>query len=178
MTNGTRRGWGVSVTPRPFFTPGKDPVPIVQKAGWAPGPVWTGAENLASTGIRSPDRPARNQSLYRLSYPAHFCIEWTEKKKDLTTEGKKRKPKSRKRKTAVSSEWKINKIELLRNTGHAYRNYKRGNEIYKRKIRPPCMATWRMKCVSKFSVQESLDIFKTYWSLGDNSVRRILSLTL
>ena len=35
-------------TPRPgLFTPGKDPVPIVQKAGWAPGPVWTGAENLA-----------------------------------------------------------------------------------------------------------------------------------
>jgi len=36
----------------------------------APGPVWTGAENLASTGIRSPDSPARSQSLYRLSYPA------------------------------------------------------------------------------------------------------------
>jgi len=30
---GTRRGWGVSVTPRPLFTPGKDPVPIVQEAG-------------------------------------------------------------------------------------------------------------------------------------------------
>jgi hypothetical protein len=30
------------------FIPGNDPVPIVQKAGWAPGPVWTGAENLAS----------------------------------------------------------------------------------------------------------------------------------
>jgi hypothetical protein len=29
------------------FTPGKDPVPIVQEAGWAPGPVWIGAENLA-----------------------------------------------------------------------------------------------------------------------------------
>jgi hypothetical protein len=28
-------------------------------------------ENLAPTGIRSPDRPARSQSLYRLSYPAH-----------------------------------------------------------------------------------------------------------
>ena len=26
---------------------GKDQVPIEQKAGWAPGPVWTGAENLA-----------------------------------------------------------------------------------------------------------------------------------
>ena len=72
MINGTRRGWGVSVTPRPLFTPGKDPVPIVQEAGWAPGPVWTRAENLAPTGIRSPDRPARSQSLYRLRYPAHI----------------------------------------------------------------------------------------------------------
>ena len=69
--HGTRRGWGISVKPRPFFTPGKDPVPIVQEAGWAPGLVWTGAENLAPTGIRSPDRPARSQSLYRLRYSAH-----------------------------------------------------------------------------------------------------------
>ena len=29
------------------FTPGKDPLPIVQEAGWAPGPAWTGGENLA-----------------------------------------------------------------------------------------------------------------------------------
>jgi hypothetical protein len=69
--HGTRRGWGVSVTPQPLFTPGKDPVFIVQEAGWTTGPVWTGAENLALTGIRSPDRPARSQSLYRLRYPAH-----------------------------------------------------------------------------------------------------------
>ena len=55
--------------PRPHLTPGKDPVPIVQEAGWALGPVWTGAENITPTGIRSPDRPARRQSLYRLSYP-------------------------------------------------------------------------------------------------------------
>ena len=69
--HGTRSGWGVSVTPRPLFTPGKDPVPIVHEAVWAPGPVWTGAENLAPTGIRFPDRPARSPSLYRLSYRAH-----------------------------------------------------------------------------------------------------------
>jgi hypothetical protein len=48
-------GGGVSVTPRPLFTPGKDPVPIVQEVGWAPGPVWTGAENLDPTEVRSPD---------------------------------------------------------------------------------------------------------------------------
>jgi hypothetical protein len=50
------------------FTPGKDPLPIVQEAGWAPGPVWTGEESVALTGIPSPDRPARSESLYRLSY--------------------------------------------------------------------------------------------------------------
>jgi len=46
------------------------PLPIIQEAGWAPGPVWTGAEKIAPTGIRSPDRPARSQSLYRLRYLA------------------------------------------------------------------------------------------------------------
>jgi len=28
-----------------------------------------GAENLATTGIRSPDRPARSESLHQLRYP-------------------------------------------------------------------------------------------------------------
>ena len=50
---GTGSGWVVSSTLRQHFTPGKDPVPIVQGAGWAPGPVWTVAENLVPTGIRS-----------------------------------------------------------------------------------------------------------------------------
>jgi len=62
--------WGVWSTPRPGrFTPGKDPVLIVWEAGWAPAPVWTDAENLIPTGIRSPDRQTRSESLYRLSYP-------------------------------------------------------------------------------------------------------------
>ena len=49
--------------------PGKDPVTTVQEAWWASGPVWTGAENFTFTGIRSPDRPSRSETLYRLSYP-------------------------------------------------------------------------------------------------------------
>ena len=44
------------------------PVPIVKEAGWPSEPVWTGTEDLASTGIRSQDRPSRSKSLYRLSY--------------------------------------------------------------------------------------------------------------
>ena len=34
----------VSSTLRPHFTSGKDPVPIVQEAGWAPGPVCKGGK--------------------------------------------------------------------------------------------------------------------------------------
>jgi len=49
----------VSSTPRPHFTPGKDPEPIVQEAGWAPGPVWTGGKSRLH-GDSIPDRPARS----------------------------------------------------------------------------------------------------------------------
>ena len=44
-------GVGVSITPRPLYPWGKDPVPVLQEAGWASGPGWTGAENLAATGF-------------------------------------------------------------------------------------------------------------------------------
>ena len=39
LDHGTRSRWGFSVMPRLHFTPRKDPVPIVQKAGWASGSV-------------------------------------------------------------------------------------------------------------------------------------------
>jgi len=56
---GTRRGWVVSSTPRPHVTPGKDPVPILQEAGWVPGPVWTGGK-FRPHRDSIPDRPARS----------------------------------------------------------------------------------------------------------------------
>ena len=54
---GVRRGWVVNSPRRLFYPLERDP-------------VWTGAENLAAAaaGIRSSDRPARSESLYRLSY--------------------------------------------------------------------------------------------------------------
>jgi hypothetical protein len=58
-----------NATPRPLYARERGPLPIVQAAAWSPGPVWTGAQNLASTGIRTLKPPARMESLYRLSYP-------------------------------------------------------------------------------------------------------------
>jgi hypothetical protein len=61
------RSWSTSRPRR--FTPRKDPVRIVQEDVWDPRSVWKDSENLTPTRIRSPDHPARKQSLYRLSYP-------------------------------------------------------------------------------------------------------------
>ena len=68
---GTRRERVVSSTPRPHFTPGKDPLPILPGAGWAPGPVLTGGKSRPHRNS-IPDRPACSQSLYWLSYWAHL----------------------------------------------------------------------------------------------------------
>jgi hypothetical protein len=52
--------WVVNATFRSLCSV-KDPVPIVQEAGWAPEPVWTGAENLAPhrDSIPGPSSPYR-----------------------------------------------------------------------------------------------------------------------
>ena len=68
---GTRRGWVVSSTPRPHFTAGKDPVPILQDAGWATGQVWMGGKILSPPGFDPGPSSPLAQSLYRLSYRAH-----------------------------------------------------------------------------------------------------------
>jgi hypothetical protein len=64
-------GWVVKATPRPFYTREKPGTPYI--AGWM-GPR-DGLDGCGKsrppppTGIRSPDRSARSESLYRLSYP-------------------------------------------------------------------------------------------------------------
>jgi len=47
-------GGGWSMPHLGYFTPGKDPVFIVQEAGQTPGQAWMHAENLASTGFSIP----------------------------------------------------------------------------------------------------------------------------
>jgi hypothetical protein len=42
---------------------------IEQEAGWAPGAVWTGVEDLTPAGVRSPVCLAHGESFYLLRYP-------------------------------------------------------------------------------------------------------------
>jgi hypothetical protein len=61
-------GWMVNATPLPLYP--RERLGTHCIGGRVdPGPFWTGAEILSPTGLRSPDRPARSESLYRLSYP-------------------------------------------------------------------------------------------------------------
>jgi len=53
MTAALEGGEWLAVRPGSTLPPEEDPVTILQEAGWAPGPVWTGAENLVPAGIRS-----------------------------------------------------------------------------------------------------------------------------
>jgi len=64
-----------NATSRPLYPRERDPLTIVQEAGWATGPVWTVTENHAPTGVRSSVRPARNEMLYRLSYTGPHMLE-------------------------------------------------------------------------------------------------------
>ena len=54
-------GWVVNATLLPLL-PQERPGTHLQEAVWAPVPVWKGAENLDSTGFRSPDRPTHSES--------------------------------------------------------------------------------------------------------------------
>lgn len=55
---GVTGGLVANATPRPLYPRVGDPASIVQEAGWAPEPVWTGGEKFRShgTSIRGPSR--------------------------------------------------------------------------------------------------------------------------
>jgi hypothetical protein len=65
-------GWVVNAMTRPLLN-GNYPVPTALEAGWAPGPLWTGAENFAPTGIRSPEGLGKYQAWEKLSGKLPSC---------------------------------------------------------------------------------------------------------
>jgi hypothetical protein len=70
LDRGIRRGWVVSSTPQPHFTPGKTRYPLYRKLGGPQGQSGR-AENLAPPGFDPRTVQPVAQSLYRLSYLAH-----------------------------------------------------------------------------------------------------------
>jgi len=62
-------GWVFDALPRPLDPRVRDPVPILQEDGWAPGPVRTGAEDFTLSGFLSVNISAHSELLYRLRYP-------------------------------------------------------------------------------------------------------------
>jgi hypothetical protein len=64
LDSGARRGWVVSVNPRPLYQ-----VPNEQEGRYALRQPRTDTKNIASTRVWAPDRLARSKSLYRLRYP-------------------------------------------------------------------------------------------------------------
>ena len=51
--------------------PWEEPVPILQEAGWAPGPVWTGGKSRPHRDS-IPDRPARSSVAIPTELPTHI----------------------------------------------------------------------------------------------------------
>jgi hypothetical protein len=62
-------GGGIITKPWPLYPRERDPV--YQEDGCASGLVLSSVKYLAPTEIQSPDRPARNESLYWLINPGH-----------------------------------------------------------------------------------------------------------
>ena len=59
MTAALEGGEWSAARPDRTLPPGKDPVPILHEAGWAPGPIWTvGKSHPHRDSI--PGRPARS----------------------------------------------------------------------------------------------------------------------
>jgi hypothetical protein len=57
---GARWEWVVNGMRWPPYFRERDPVPIVQEAGWSSGPVWTCGKNVSPAGIPSAECPAHS----------------------------------------------------------------------------------------------------------------------
>ena len=66
-------GWVVKATPQPLYVRERDPLRIVQEAGWDPGPVWTGAKCITPPWGLDPGNVQPVASRYTdYAIPAHF----------------------------------------------------------------------------------------------------------
>jgi hypothetical protein len=71
MTTALEGGEGSASHPDRSLPPGKTRYSLYRRLGGSQGRSGQVRKISPATGIRSPDRPARSQSLYRLRYPTH-----------------------------------------------------------------------------------------------------------
>ena len=70
MTAALEGGEGPASRPGRSLPPGKNRYPLYRRLGGPQGRSGKVRKISSPTGIRTPDRPTRSESLYRLSYPA------------------------------------------------------------------------------------------------------------
>ena len=73
MTAALEGGEWSAARPGRTLPPGKDTVLILQEAGWAPGPVWTGGKSRPHWDS-IPDRPARSSVAIPTELPGPHCL--------------------------------------------------------------------------------------------------------
>ena len=92
----------------PLYARERDPVPILHKDGWAPGPVCRDAENLAATAFEPrPLQPVASRC-------THYALQPTkERKKKKIIEGKTKGTATEKGRSKESFEPVISRINVL-----------------------------------------------------------------
>nr|CAI5870559.1 unnamed protein product [Callosobruchus analis] len=81
-----------------------------------------------------------------------------------------------KKRIAKPDQWIKNQAKRVRNSGQAYVSSSSKKAAQERKILPPCADKCRLKCVSKFSESDRLQIFENYWGLADLERQRAFLL--
>ena len=76
MTTALEGGERSASRPGRSLPPGKSRYPLYRRLGGPQGRSGQVRKISHTTGIRSPDLPARSQSLYWLRYPAHWSMVW------------------------------------------------------------------------------------------------------
>jgi hypothetical protein len=84
MTGALEGGEWSAARPNRTLPPGKTRYPYYTRLGGPQGRSGQVRKITPPTGIRSLDRPARSQSLYRLSYPAHSFLSTVAKLRKAT----------------------------------------------------------------------------------------------
>jgi len=70
---GAGRGWAVNASLLPLYPRERDPVPILQKAGWNSKPAWKYTENLIPSHKQTNSERPDSRDLSYVYWTVHHC---------------------------------------------------------------------------------------------------------